>query len=524
MTNPVIIQGGMGIGVSNWRLAKAVSQEGQLGVVSGTAIDNILVRRLQDGDPGGHMTRACGQFPDQALAERVRQRYFIEGGKPKDKPYKSVPMVKIQPSPETVELLILANFVEVYLAKEGHSGLVGINFLEKIQLPILPSLYGAMLAGVDYVLMGAGIPKAIPGILDGLSRLEPVSLKLYVEDKPAVAAREAAPQAAAVATPQATGPAAATAVKEDVYLKFDPKSVFTPVEPLKRPKFIAIVSSHTLAANLSKKSSGKVDGFVVENHTAGGHNAPPRGTMQLNEAGEPVYGVRDEADFGEMRKLGVPFWLAGGMFNSPESLKAAIEVGAAGVQIGTPFAFCEESGIADDIKTDVLKHVAQSDLKVFTDPVASTSGYPFKVVCLEGTLSDKEVYEGRQRVCDLGYLRTPYRNDDQTVGLRCPGEPLSVFEKKGGDMSITANRKCLCNGLLATVGQAQLRGEDYLEPAIVTAGDHILELNRFIEDGKVHYPAKSVIDFVLGKRTLSTLAYAHLDKHGENTSELAAPV
>lgn len=478
LTNPLLIQGGMGVGVSNWRLAKAVSQEGQLGVVSGSLIDNVFVRRLQDGDPGGHMTRACRNFPNQALAERVWKSYFIAGGKQKDAPYKSVPMVKITPSTDTVELLILANFAEVYLAKEGHDGLVGINFLEKIQLPTLPSLYGAMLADVDYVLMGAGIPKAIPGILDALSRLEEVSLKLYVEEN--------------------------AETKVDTFLTFDPKAVFAPVTALKRPKFLAIVSSHTLATNLARKSSGKVDGFVVENHTAGGHNAPPRGGIQLNEEGEPIYSARDAADFGEMRKLGLPFWLAGGMFNSPESLEAALATGAAGVQIGTPFAFCEESGITEEIKANVLKHVNESKLKVFTDPVASTSGYPFKVVCLENTLSEKEVYEGRERVCDLGYLRTPYRKEDGTVGLRCPGEPLAVFEQKGGDMNTTANRKCLCNGLLATVGQAQLRHGDYLEPAIVTAGDHILELDRFINGDMLTYSAKSVINYVLGERALQT--------------------
>jgi len=60
---PVVIQGGMGAGVSNWRLARAVSALGQLGVVSGTALDQILVRRLQDGDPGGHMRRGLDAFP-----------------------------------------------------------------------------------------------------------------------------------------------------------------------------------------------------------------------------------------------------------------------------------------------------------------------------------------------------------------------------------------------------------------------------------------------------------------------------
>ncbi|MDG4862734.1 hypothetical protein P8605_31820, partial [Streptomyces sp. T-3] len=50
---PQVIQGGMGVGVSGWQLARAVSRTGQLGVVSGTALDAVLARRLQLGDPGG---------------------------------------------------------------------------------------------------------------------------------------------------------------------------------------------------------------------------------------------------------------------------------------------------------------------------------------------------------------------------------------------------------------------------------------------------------------------------------------
>ena len=60
--------------------------------------------------------------------------------------------------------------------------------------------------------------------------------------------------------------------------------------PLQRPQFLAIVSSSTLALTLARKSSGKVDGFVVEGATAGGHNAPPRGALKLDANGEPVYG------------------------------------------------------------------------------------------------------------------------------------------------------------------------------------------------------------------------------------------
>jgi len=80
--HPVIIQGGMGAGVSSWRLAQAVSRLGQLGVVSGTALDEILVRRLQDGDPGGHMRRGLDAFPFPAMAERIGARITFPAGKP----------------------------------------------------------------------------------------------------------------------------------------------------------------------------------------------------------------------------------------------------------------------------------------------------------------------------------------------------------------------------------------------------------------------------------------------------------
>ena len=61
----------MGAGISDWRLARAVSSQGQLGVVSGTALDAILTRRLQTGDAGGHMRRALDRFPSRPIADRI---------------------------------------------------------------------------------------------------------------------------------------------------------------------------------------------------------------------------------------------------------------------------------------------------------------------------------------------------------------------------------------------------------------------------------------------------------------------
>ncbi|MCR8526144.1 hypothetical protein NPM17_24960, partial [Escherichia coli] len=142
--HPIIIQGGMGIAVSSWSLAQAVSREGQLGVVSGTALDGVVARTLQDGDPGGHVRRALAHFPSPALAQRVIDAYFLEGGRAEGQPYRPHPTLTISPRRTAIELSLAGSFAEVWLAKEGHDGVVGINFLEKIQTATLSAVLGAM--------------------------------------------------------------------------------------------------------------------------------------------------------------------------------------------------------------------------------------------------------------------------------------------------------------------------------------------------------------------------------------------
>ncbi|MEX0985199.1 MAG: nitronate monooxygenase [Actinomycetota bacterium] len=461
---PAIIQGGMGVAVSGWRLARAVAQTGQLGVVSGTALDLVLVRRLQLGDADGDVRRAMAAFPNPAAAERILADYFVEGGIDDDRSFKAVPMFTAEPRRRSLELATVGGFVEVWLAKHGHQGIVGINFLEKIQLPTPPTLYGAMLAGVDVVLVGAGIPREIPRLLDGLAAHEPVTLPLHVVDG------------------------------VGAVLAFDPRSVVpAPPAPLERPAFFAIVASTALAISLARKTPG-VDGFVIEGPTAGGHNAPPRGAGELID-GEPVYGPRDEVDLGKIRELGLPFWLAGGQA-TPELLCLAQGSGAAGIQVGTVFAFCEESGLEPELRARVLADVEAGRVSVFTDPLASPTGFPFKVVALEGTLSDDEVVEARERRCDLGYLREVYVAADGRIGYRCPAEPVADYLRKGGDPFNTAGRKCICNGLTATVGLGQRR-HGVGEPPIVTAGNDLMELGRLLGPGRHGYHAADVVAYLL---------------------------
>ena len=94
---PTIIQGGMGVAVSGWELANAVCRTGELGVVSGTALDVVCARRLMSGDPGGHMRRALAAFPIPAMALRVMKQYYIHGGKADDAAFRTVPRFTVSP-------------------------------------------------------------------------------------------------------------------------------------------------------------------------------------------------------------------------------------------------------------------------------------------------------------------------------------------------------------------------------------------------------------------------------------------
>jgi len=462
----------MGAGVSDWRLARAVSQTGQLGVVSGTAVACILARRLQNGDADGQMRRALEQFPVPGIAEKILADYYIPGGKSANAPYKLTPLPCLNPGADYVALTVAANFVEVFLAKEGHAGLVGINFLEKIQFPTLPSIFGAMLAGVDYVLMGAGIPRAIPGVLDHFARGESSELKMDIEGG---------------------------LPGEEFFSKFDPATFFGGQAPLlKRPNFLGIVASATLAITLARKSNGAVNGFVVEGETAGGHNAPPRGTLQLNAQGEPIYGPRDIVDLEKIRELGLPFWLAG-FYGNTGKLAEALSLGATGIQVGTAFAFCEESGIRPDLKQQVFAMSRAGNLRVVTSPLASPTGFPLKVVQLPGTVADPGIFPERKRNCDLGYLRHAYRKLDGTHGYRCPAEPMEDFIRKGGTPEDTHGRECVCNGLMATIGLAQISSENILDLPLVTAGNEVAHVARFLKPGHNSYPAAEVIERLLDK-------------------------
>ncbi len=471
---PGVIQGGMGVAVSSWPLASAVSRAGQLGVVSGTALDVVLARRLQDGDVGGHLRRALARFPLADVAERALARYFRPDGRAGSTGYRPVPKLTLRPSSHAQELTVLGNFVEVFLAKEDHDGPIGVNYLEKIQMATPAAVYGAMMAGVDYVLMGAGIPREIPQLLNRLARHEAASIRVDVAGS-----------------------------QQQHTIGVDPAAwAGTARQPLNRPYFLAIVSSDTLAAYLAREDGSRPDGFVVEGPSAGGHNAPPRGRLSVDVAGQPMYGPRDVVDLQRMAALDLPFWLAGSS-GTPERLAQARAAGAAGIQVGTIFALCSESGLTSDLRTALLSALGDGVLDVRTDAVLSPTGFPFKVVQLAGTLAEPTAREARSRLCDLGYLRTPYLRGNGNVGYRCPGEPIRTFLNKGGTVDQTRGVACLCNALTADVGLSQTRPDGYTELPLVTLGTDLDGARRLLADHPDGWTAAQATRWLTGGTNLT---------------------
>jgi nitronate monooxygenase len=500
----------MGVYVSNWRLARAVAvaRPGTTaGTVSGTALDVVYVRLLQLGDPGGHARRALEAFDSTfgtQVARKICDRYFIPGGKDPEARFKSAPMQILRTqsggtaihmptgnaasevltlSPDSIEMLIATGFAEVWLAKEGHSGNIFINFLHKIEPPLLYTLYGAMLAGVDGIVVGAGNPDGLAAVCSHLANQETVTNPL------SVMYREGDEAFTLALTPQQ--------LCEGAFAQ----------KPLKRPAFLAIVSLEGLMQVLSKSASEAPDGFIIENHTAGGHNANPVGVLRKDEQGQPLYGEKDVADLAAIRAVGFPFWLAGG-YGSPEKLQEALAVGATGVQVGSVFGLAEESGMRPEYRSAILNELKHGtdDASMVRTTMISPTGFSFKVVQLPETLSEQQTYETRHRVCDIGLLQQlgvskPGESGMRTLFQRCPAGPIDSYVKKRGLERNTEGRRCLCNGLLACVGLGQVRGregEHTEEPAIVTLGDHLDDVRRLSCHGQSHYWAKDAVADILG--------------------------
>lgn len=479
---PSIIQGGMGIGVSTWRLARRVAQRGEIGVVSGTSIDSVVVRELQDGDPHNRR-QVLRTYPDDDIVDHLLDRFYQPDGRSDDEPYDLLPIHQFTPRAKSQRILAAATYTEVRMATEGHDGLVGLNLMAKLKRYSLPCLYGAMLAGLDIAFIGAGIPleetKQIPKLAAG----QPASLRLDVD------------------TSQVDDP-------DGPYTyDLDPSDLLDSPPTLDRPAFFPIISSDSLARIMTAKLPDEhIDGWVIEGPVAGGHNAPPR-NKQYDTDGTPIYDEKDVADLDRIRSLGKPFYLAGG-YGSPEGLQFAHNVGATGIQVGSLFSLTDEAGYPEEMTRQLIRGIHSGEVSVRTDGHASPTGFPFKVLTLPDTLADNEQYARRSRICDLGYLREPYVDEKGRLLGRCSAEPVDDYTRKGGDAADTEGRSCLCNALMANIGLPQHR-DGYTELPLYTGGDALMNLPLGSVENP-QYDADDVLDYLYGNTP--SLAHAMQEK------------
>lgn len=477
-----IIQGGMGVGVSNWRLARAVSCEGQLGTVSIVEIAHILARRLQLRVDETDIRRACAAFPVQSVAERIFNRY-------NGHPEAPIPKTNLTPSREAQWLTILGSFVEVWLAKDGHQGQVAANMLAKVDMPMLPTLLGALWAGVDVFIIGAGLPVGIPQALDALvaGQAATYGVEMLVET-PALSGQESENRRFTKTRHQATF---------DINTLLRYEGYTGPLPRVNRPAFIPIVSLDIAAKSLERSIDDGIDGYYIEDAAiAGGHNPGPRG-KGVTEDGQPLYTEKDKANLEVFRKLDRPFWIAGGQA-SPEALVSARAAGAQGIACGSVFALSDESGIVPHIKDQVRRLGYLGTLPVRSSLVASPTGYPFQIAYLAETLSDERLYQERVRTCVIGNLQTPVMllraDGKRVISYRCAAEPVADFLDKGGCLADTVGRMCLCQGLLATVGLG-FPGQI----PVVTLGKDLSFLHHMMKHADASYSAADVIRYLLGR-------------------------
>lgn len=495
--HPVLIQGGMGAGVSNFEVARAVAKAGEkldqetLGVVSGTGLPHIMISRLRKGD---QQTQGALYAFNPEIADEIYTEYVVRHP------------TKILPTPEVLvngsdrlrekmtKLAVASAFVEVYLAKQGHNQPIGINMLEKIQPMILPTLLGAMLAGADYVIAGAGSPAQFKKVIDDLAHGRVAEYKMYIEGLK-------------------------NGKREDHMLTLDttpylPKKENDPErQVLKKPYFFAVLSSHIFI----ERFADKIDGVIVEGFVAGGHNSPPRDKKRVDDLGQPVYGDRDIPDFKRIKDVcaqyEIPFYLAGGWEGRLH--EAQEEYNATGIQIGSPIAITEESGFTKNIKQQLRTHIVNGTLDVRTSGIdaLSPTDYPFKwVQHIKGTIA--ETAEEFSRRCNKGYLRHYYWKENGTIGSRCPADQIDIYVASvaAGEKDDVAEReirvarallaKCLCRELLTAIGYG-----DNGDPAIVTFGDIWQPIQEYFKDeeGKFVPGIKITVEDVIRRNTVTRM-------------------
>lgn len=342
-----IIQGGMGIGLSSYQLAGAVSREGGLGVLSSAALDRILSARH------GKKFKAR-----DAAAQDVRDAKEIARGGP-----------------------------------------IGMNIMVAVINQYEDSVLGSMDGGVDAIISGAGLPMGLPEIAKTHPRADDVAL-------------------------------------------------------------VPIVSSGRATDVIFRRwsRSGRLpDALVVEGPLAGGHIA----WRDVDEAMSPANRLENllQEVFEVTKKWNhpIPVIAAGGVYTQAD-IQRYIDMGCAGVQMGTRFLATEESGANADYKK-MLVECTEDDIELASKP-GSPCGMLFRVL-KKSPFYQQALTRERAPKCDKGYLLN-----------------------KGNCPSKYENEKtfCICNGLLASINMNPTEKELYTVGSSAPRIDRIMTVKELMAE------------------------------------------
>lgn len=273
----------------------------------------------------------------------------------------------------------------------GRGGAIGMNVMVALVNSYEDAVLGAMDGGVDAIISGAGLPMALPEIAQSHPRADEVAL-------------------------------------------------------------IPIVSSGRALEVICKRWSRQnrlPDAVIVEGPLAGGHIA----WREVDEAHDPANKLENllQEVFEVAKKWGnMPVIAAGGIYSHQDILKS-LEMGCAGVQMGTRFLATYESGANQEYKKMVVD-CTEADIELAHKP-GSPCGMLFRVI-KQSPFYQEAVARERAPNCDKGYLLNKGK---------CP----SKYENE--------KTFCICNGLLSAANYNNTE-----EKNLYTVGQNAYKVDRIM--------------------------------------------
>lgn len=467
--------------ISGSRLTGAAGKRGCLGTVALTGTDQRWLLAGANDDP--RLKEALKRFPYQDLV-----REFWEIVKDVPRPWRGFRWEFAQTTgSDTIEacrknevLAIIGAWVEVTLAFDiaGEDADIGVNLMWELSQAFLPYLYGALLANAKYIMVGAGIPRNLAGIVTDLCHHCATDRELTVS-----------------LVDNAKGLGYLSSYK----IQFDPSKYVEGNPPMiELPTVAPIISSNILirvvSELLQEYDPKKVAVYAELPDNSGGHHMNPRGAGH----GEEVVAVYGERDYGGFERLleelisqKIPLWI-GGDFCNPKGLAEARALGAEVVLGGTVFALSSDSGMRNDYRLTALKLIEDDKFKVEIRKDVSPAGLAFSVANVSGTECDMP------HACTIGLLLRFYQLPDEggALGTRCSAEPMVSFESKGGHLQFGRPTFCLCRRLMSTAGFPAIQGgKEDLGIVTLSGGLRNIEFIRdLISKYGYDYTAGNVID------------------------------